>query len=404
MIAALLLVLQAAAGPDILVVKAESETVIPLVRTEQGLSLRVDLLGSALGAGLRTAPDGWTILSLGQSELALIEGVPFARAGAELLPLAAAPRMRDGRLHIPLQLVAEAVPRMVTGLMYDPARGELRAFSTVARTATASPPPRGAASPARAGRAPDEKATTRAPRRRRVVVDAGHGGPDGGMTGPIGAGARIHEKDITLAVAKQVEKALKARGVEVVMTRTRDTLIALSDRGRIANQQRGDLFISIHVNAANPRWKDAAAARGFETYFLAEARTEDARRVEQMENEAVRFETGVNAPKDDPLGFIIRDMAQNEHLRESSNLAATIQSGLARMHPGPDRGVKQAAFRVLLTAYMPAVLVEIGFGTNAREAAFISEPARQKEIAEAIAGATIEYYEHYERRVTQTAP
>ena len=73
-------------------------------------------------------------------------------------------------------------------------------------------------------------------------------------------------------------------------TRTTDTLIALSDRGRIANDAHADLFVSIHVNAANPGWKDPGGARGFETYFLAEAKTEDARRVEQMENEVVKFE------------------------------------------------------------------------------------------------------------------
>jgi len=89
------------------------------------------------------------------------------------------------------------------------------------------------------------------------------------------------------------------------------------------------------VNAANPGWKDPGASRGFETYFLAEAKTEEARRVEQMENEAVRFETGANAPRGDPLSFIINDMAQNEHLRESSDLATTIQDELGRVHPGP---------------------------------------------------------------------
>ena len=415
MIGSLLLAFQIAAGPDVLVVKAESETVIPLVRAGEGLSLRLDLLAPAIGAVIRTLADGRTILTLNKSDLTLSEGVPFVHAGGELVPLAAAPAMRDGRMFIPLQFVAEIVPRLANGLLYDPLKGELRAFMTVTR---AQPPPQpagvnagtassgaaGRAQPAVPARTADARPAPRAPRKRRVVVDAGHGGPDAGMTGPIGPGKRIREKDITLAIAKQLEKALEARGVEVIMTRTRDTLIALSDRGRIANKERGDLFISIHVNAANPRWKNAGAARGFETYFLAEARTEDAKRVEQMENDVVRFETGVNAPKDDPLGFIIRDMAQNEHLRESSDLAATIQDGMARIHPGTDRGVKQAAFRVLVTAYMPAVLVEVGFGTNAAEASYLADAFRQKQLADAIAGATMEYYEHYERRVTQKAP
>lgn len=183
------------------------------------------------------------------------------------------------------------------------------------------------------------------------------------------------------------------------MTRTTDTLIGLYDRGPIANERGGDLFLSIHVNAANMRWRRPGDARGFETYFLAEAKTEDERRVERMENEAVRFETAAQAPKNDPLSFIIHDMAQNEHLRESQELAAAIQAGLGRMHPGPSRGVKQAGFVVLTTAFMPAVLVEIGFGTNAAEAAYLASAARQRELADAIANATLAYLEAYERRL-----
>jgi N-acetylmuramoyl-L-alanine amidase len=122
-----------------------------------------------------------------------------------------------------------------------------------------------------------------------------------------------------------------------------------------------------------------------------------------MENSAVRFETGATASSSDPLDFVIHDMAQNEHLRESADLAEIIQRQLARTQPGPDRGVKQAGFRVLVTAYMPAVLVEIGFGTNAAEAHYLSSPGSQRTIANAIAEATAEYLARYERRVTPVA-
>jgi N-acetylmuramoyl-L-alanine amidase len=240
-------------------------------------------------------------------------------------------------------------------------------------------------------------------RRHLVVVDAGHGGPDHGMVGPMGGPYTLYEKNITLAVALKVGAALERRGIQVMQTRTRDTLIALSDRGRMANEHKGDLFLSIHVNAANPTWHDPAAARGFETYFLAEAKTEDARRVERIENEAVRFETGADGSRHDPVDFIIDDMHQNEHLRESAQLADIIQRRLGGVHPGPDRGVKQAGFRVLVTAFMPAVLVEIGFGTNASEARFLADPASQTRIASAIASATAEYLAHYERRVSTAA-
>ena len=275
--------------------------------------------------------------------------------------------------------------------------------------AAPDPRPTPDATPANVTAAPADRPTPPARRRGRterrvVVVDAGHGGPDNGMSGPIGARRKIYEKNITLQVAKRLAGVLRDRGLRVVMTRTTDTLIALSDRGRIANQHHGDVFVSIHVNAANPGWHDPGAARGFETYFLAEARTEDAKRVEQMENASVRFETSVQASKDDPLNFIMNDMAQNEHLRESSELADLIQQHLGPIEPGPSRGVKQAGFVVLVTAYMPAVLVEIGFGTNPADARFITSPTHQKEIANAIADGTIEYLDHYQKRLGANTP
>src|SRR5688500_7713635 len=128
----------------------------------------------------------------------------------------------------------------------------------------------------------------KAPARPRVIIDAGHGGRDPGA--PL-RNTYLREKDIALQVALKVGDALRAKGVDVYYTRVKDTLIALHDRGRMANQAKGDVFISIHVNAANPGWKNPDAARGFETYFLAEARTEDARRDEEMVNESLRYES-----------------------------------------------------------------------------------------------------------------
>jgi len=250
------------------------------------------------------------------------------------------------------------------------------------------------------------KAATKPPpaamHQRIVVVDAGHGGPDNGMTGPLGVSHKVKEKDITLGVAKVLRAALEKRGITVVMTRSTDTLIALADRGKIANQAKGDLFLSVHVNAANPRWRDPGGARGYETYFLAEAKTEDERRVEAMENEAIRFETSVDASKSDPLSFIIRDMAQNEHLRESAQLAELMQRGLRTIHPGTDRGVKQAGFKVLVTAFMPAVLVEIGFGSNPADSRYMTDPERRRELAETLADAAVAYLDQYDRKVGGT--
>lgn len=393
MIGALIIALQlATAGPPALAVRGASggrATSVPVTRTEAGPVVAVDRLARALPLAVESRPNQHWRLRIADVELDVADRVPFATVQGAVVPLATAPFARDGQLVLPLQLIAEVVPRYAPDrLQYDPVRHELRLLGSGVRPATA------AASPRTTPRRPVNRT-----RRRRVVVDAGHGGPDNGMSGPIGTRWKIHEKDITLAVAKKLAAALRERGLDVVMTRTTDTLIALSDRGRIANEEHGDVFISIHVNAANLAWKRPEAARGFETYFLAEAKTEDAKRVEQMENEAVRFETAAQAAKSDPLNFIINDMAQNEHLRESSELATLIQSRLVDVEPGPSRGVKQAGFRVLVTAFMPAVLVEIGFGTNPDEARFLTNGARQKAIANAIADATVEYLEHYERRL-----
>ena len=237
--------------------------------------------------------------------------------------------------------------------------------------------------------------------RRIVIVDAGHGGPDVGMSGYTSGHIHVYEKDIALAVARKLAARLQNAGVTVVMTRDRDTLIALGDRGRIANREQGDLFVSVHVNAANPRWRNPSGARGFETYFLAEAKTEDERRVAQMENEASRFDSGDQAPPGgDALGFMLADMQQNEHLRESSDFATIIQSRLASSHPGPSRGVKQGGLVVLNTAFMPAVLVEIGFGTNPSEASWLTSSSGQAQIADAISKATLDYLARHERRAS----
>jgi len=231
-----------------------------------------------------------------------------------------------------------------------------------------------------------------------VVVDAGHGGPDRGMKGTTTSRRQVQEADITLSVAKKLREALSARAVDVLMTRSTDTLIALRDRGRIANEADATLFLSIHVNAANPRWRNPRTARGFETYFLSDAKTEDDRYVAEMENDADRF-LGESTEPGDPLALVLGDMIQNAHLRESSELAATVQAALKPIHPsGNNRGVKQAGFAVLIAAHMPSVLVEIGFGSNPSEATWLASDKGQQALAEAIARSTIKYLDDYARR------
>jgi N-acetylmuramoyl-L-alanine amidase len=417
---ALLLALQIAAATGANAIPAfifvrDGSTVTPVpVTIEGGLaSVRADALMKAVRGTLITGTNLHYSLALPRARLDLIDGIPFAKRDSVTIPLSRAPHVRGGQLYLPFQFVSEVLPRYGGGYSYDVAQSELRAYATAperapppptanstARATVLAPPPTSSNTPRASVPAPP--VVRKAPSRKVVVIDAGHGGPDNGMTGPIGTPAWFVEKDIVLSVAKKLGTILRARGVDVLMTRTTDTLIALSDRGRIANSNRGDVFISIHVNAPGSRTAAGARERGFETYFLAEAKTEDSRRVQDMENESVKFETGANAPKGDPLSFIITDMAQNEHLRESSDLAQTIQQGLIDVHPGPNRGVNQANFAVLRGSYMPAVLVELGFGSNQSEATYLSDQDNQRALARSIAESVIAYLANYESRIGGT--
>jgi N-acetylmuramoyl-L-alanine amidase len=377
MLAALVVCQIAAAAPPatLLIRDSVRRAVVPIVASTAGPMLRADALGEMLPIEIRRGAGSSYTVEVWGAKLELEAGVPVVRVKDRTIQLVSPPQVSEGKLLIPLQLVSEVFPSTVPNVRWDADSAQLVLLKTPVK------------------------------QRRTVIVDAGHGGVDNGMKGPLGGGPRIYEKNITLSVANRLGQQLAARGLDVVYTRTTDTLIALDDRGRIANRAGGTLFISIHVNASSPAWKakDQRAARGFETYFLSEARTEDARRVEQMENESIRLEGPSAASTEDPLSFILSAMTQNEHLRESSELAEIIQQRLGRIHPGPNRGVKQAGFRVLITASMPAVLVEIGFGTNSAEAAFLSNPSRQNDIATAIADAAMAYLERYEGRVKSGA-
>ena len=411
----------AAPIPTFLIVRDGATAVsVPVTINAGEASVRADVLMKAMRGTLITSTNLHYTLALPRARLDLIDGIPFAKRDSLTIPLTRAPQVRGGQLYLPFQFVSEVLPRYGGGYSYDPAQSELRTFATApvtrasaARPVSSSPTPSTPAQSQVLTSAPNKAAvvtkapgqspvTTRKPERHVIVVDPGHGGPDRGMSGPIGTPAWFVEKDVTLSVAQKLAAILRAKGADVLMTRMTDTLVALADRGRIANSNKGDVFISIHVNA--PGYSTAAAARerGFETYFLAEAKTEDERRVQDMENESVKFETGANAGKGDPLSFIITDMAQNEHLRESSDLAQTIQNGLIEVHPGPNRGVQQANFAVLRGSYMPAVLIELGFGSNQSEATFLSDQANQRALARNIAESVLAYLAHYDSRVGGT--
>jgi N-acetylmuramoyl-L-alanine amidase len=313
------------------------------------------------GARSRTLPNGRVSLELAGVQMELAHGVPFVRVGDAVVPLAAAPRLLGDSVAVPLQIIAQVLPRYATAAKYTHEN----------RTLALVPEPRAA---------------------RRIIIDAGHGGADNGTSVTLRNGTRITEKSIALSISTSLGSELRKRGFEIVQTRTSDTLIALHDRGKIANASNGSAFVSIHVNSAGPA-QSKSAARGVETYFLSVARTEDARRLQLLENSAVQFEdASEGGGQNDPLSFILSDMRQNDHLKKSSTLAQRIQGSLARMHPGGNRGVKQAEFVVLVGSFMPSVLVEVGFLSNESDATFLAKKENQSRIAVSIADGIEAYF------------
>ena len=227
-------------------------------------------------------------------------------------------------------------------------------------------------------------------RLQRLVLDPGHGGKDPGAVGRGG----LLEKEVVLDVSLRMKSRLEALGFEVLLTRSRDEHVPLLRRAEFAREQRADLFISIHANAAENR-----KANGFETYFLSEAKTDWERAVAARENAAIEYDRGDSLPLGDELELILADMAQNEYLTESSELAAAIQESAVPKARVFDRGVRQANFYVLRQNYMPAVLVEVGFISNASEEKLLRNHQHREKLAEGVSRGIGEFVRRYERRL-----
>jgi N-acetylmuramoyl-L-alanine amidase len=358
-------------------VRGDGTRLVPLMALAEALEGRVVADGQS---GLR-----WRLVvdSLGVD---LEVGRPSAVAGPDTVLLPAPVERRADTVVVPEALALEVLPALGAGVVYDAAAQELLRIPLLSAPRVA-PPSRAEAPPTRLAQ--------EGMRQPVVVVDPGHGGRDAGMVGMRVNGRPLVEKQVTLAVALALREALEARGVRVVLTRHTDSLVPLAHRGRMANTVRGDLFISLHVNAASPEWSSPGGIRGFETYVLAEAQTADQRRLESLENAAVRFEGQPDGGEGGPLDFVMRDLEQNAHLRASADLAALLHGGMRDVHPGPSRGVQQAGFRVLRSAFMPAVLVELGYGTHPGDAAFLADPARQRDLAAALAEGTRRFLDRY---------
>jgi N-acetylmuramoyl-L-alanine amidase len=224
---------------------------------------------------------------------------------------------------------------------------------------------------------------------RTVVVDPGHGGANTGAKGPGG----ILEKDLTLQVSRLLARILHEElGCRVVLTRETDQALSLPERTAIANREHADLFVSVHANAS-----PSHDASGYETFILS-AKASDAESKRIADEENASGDEGDAAAAAGFLDRTLQDLVRAESMEESARFASLVQRFMDGAMGTEDRGVKQAPFWVLAGAEMPAVLVEIGFVTNPREAARMESPATQERIARAIASAVSAFRVELDRR------
>ncbi|MFA6024929.1 MAG: N-acetylmuramoyl-L-alanine amidase [Ignavibacteriaceae bacterium] len=226
-----------------------------------------------------------------------------------------------------------------------------------------------------------------------IVLDAGHGGKD---YGAIGVNNTV-EKEINLAVALKVGKLVNEniKDVKVVYTRNDDHFVELYKRGKIANENNGKLFISIHCNSTPKKKSDP---NGFEVYLLRPGRTEEAIGIAERENRVIEYE-------DDPKryqkltdeNFILVSMAHSSSMKYSEKFADMVHRQFKQNLSLSPRGVKQAGFYVLVGASMPSVLIETGYVSNPGDAAFLKSEKGQLQIAQSIVSAIKSFKSYYDR-------
>ena len=309
----------------------------------------------------------------------------------------------EARLVIDLLSAGAAASAGTAGSASRPSAGRATPGTRPARPAEpaararpgASPAPRAGDAPRPGGDRPDAEALpdfAAAPTIRTIVVDAGHGGTDEGARGPDGT----LEKNVTLGVARRLRAAIEARlGARVILTRTGDTVVPIDERAAVANNNKADLFISLHANSSR-----SVARRGAEVFYLsideygAEAR-------EVAEREAPLLSVVGGGARE--IDIVEWEMAQARHVDRSAQLAALVEDELRRRVPMSPRAMQQAPFRVLVGANMPAVLVEMGFISHPMQERELATAAFQNEVVDALIAAVLRFRDYLERLPTLPA-
>jgi N-acetylmuramoyl-L-alanine amidase len=215
---------------------------------------------------------------------------------------------------------------------------------------------------------------------RTIVIDAGHGGDENGARG---AGGTL-EKNVTLSVARRLKGALESRlGVRVILTRDADRSVGLDERAALANNNKADLFISLHANASV-----RPAMSGAEVFYLSlEEYGEEGQRVAHGDNEMLPVFGGGSRD----IEVTPWELAQARYIQQSAALAQAVEAALREQVPMSPRALQQAPFRVLVGANMPAVLVELAFLSNPQQEREATTDAFQNAVVSALVNGIVRF-------------
>lgn len=228
-----------------------------------------------------------------------------------------------------------------------------------------------------------------------LVLDPGHGGKDYGCTGKL-----TNEKTIVLDVAKRLSELVEEKygdSIEVVFTRSDDRFITLQGRADIANKAGGDLFISIHVNSVDRRTRGRDKIHGASVYTVGLHKSDSNLAVAMRENSVIELEEDFSTTYQgfDPgssESYIIFELTQDRHIRQSLDIASLIQGELTTTAGRADKGVRQAGFWVLWATGMPSVLVELDFICNPAAERFLNSSQGRQKCAQSLMNAFSAYY------------
>jgi N-acetylmuramoyl-L-alanine amidase len=323
-----------------------------------------------------------------KQKIAFVLGMPFYTIKDSLVQLAFAPVRYEGMLFLPVRLCIAAFAHAAqSDISWLPQDSTIVVVAQPDQLALADTSKKNSVDSVKNVPAVVKKETPVKPKQtqeliKTVVIDPGHGGMDPGAIGQDGT----EEKTLVLAIGLQLRDILKEQnGLNVYMTRDKDVFIPLQDRTRFANAKKADIFVSIHANSIDGDTKKKEFTKGFKVYFLSQAKNEDDKLAAMRENAVIKLED--KRDRYDNLQNILIDMVGNEYLRESQDFSILITEKLhssLRQIPKLNLGVGQANFWVLNGAYMPSVLVEVGFISNPKEEQSLKEPSVQKTIAEGI--------------------